>query len=157
MKIRKATIKDLDELERIYVEGCVSEVKLQFPKKSVKSILKEMKKYERDRKGGFKEGIKSKDEYWVIIVDNNKIAGFGQAVIDKNDKSKAGIEKVYVDKEFRRKGVGMKLMKEIIRWLKEKTVKSVSSGIFIKNKPSINIHEKLGFEVTAVRMQKKLK
>ena len=63
MKLRKATKKDIEEINRIYVEGAIDEVKLQFPKRTKKDILKEMNKHEEERINGMNKGIKSKLEY----------------------------------------------------------------------------------------------
>jgi len=48
------------------------------------------------------------------------------------------------------------IMKELLRWLKMKKVKSVAAALFVNNKPSMNLNKKFGFKITAVRMQKKL-
>lgn len=157
MKIRKAKKDDLKRIDEIYRRGVIEEVKLQFPKKSNKKIEDELKKWERDRAKDFEHSIKSPKTYLVVLGNKQEIYGFGEAQIMSYDKTKAEITKIYVEKEYQRKGFASKIMKELLKWLKNKKVKSVSSGIFIKNKPSINLNKKFGFEITAIRMQKKLK
>ena len=66
MKIRKATEKDLDEIDSIYVKGVVDEVKIQFPKRTQKSILREMTKYEKERLSGFRKNYRG----WKIKTMN---------------------------------------------------------------------------------------
>lgn len=157
MKTRKAKKEDIKEIDRIYCEGVLDEVKLQFPKKTKKEIIGDLDKHKRDRINGFNRDINSKLNFWVVVEENKSIIAFGQAEINKDDKKKAAIEKIYVSKKHRKKGIASNIVKKLINWLKERDVESISSGIFIKNIPSIKIHEKFGFEVTAIRMQKKLK
>jgi L-amino acid N-acyltransferase YncA len=155
MRLRKATKRDIYEIEAIYVEGGLDESKLQFPDKPVEEITKDFEKHKKDRLKEFNHEINSKLDYFIIAEENGKAIGFGQAEINKEDLKKAWIEKVYVSRQYRKKGIGSLIIKELLSWLKKKKVKSISSGIFVNNKASIKLHEKFGFEVTAVRMQKK--
>jgi phosphinothricin acetyltransferase len=157
MKIRKAKKDDVEIIDKIYCEGIFDEVKLQFPKKTKKEILSDLEKHKEERIKGFKKDFISDLNYWIILEEDDEIVAFGQAEINKNDKKKAGIEKIYVLKKYRKRGLASTIMKELLKWLKNKEVESITSGIFIKNTPSINLHEKFGFEITAVRLQKKFK
>ncbi len=157
MKIRKVTIKDIPIIDDIYVKGAISEVKLQFPKKTKKEVLKEIKKNEKERISGFRKGIKSKSEYWIVAIENSQIVGFGQATINKEDNSKGEIEKVYIKEKFRGKKIGLRISKELVKWLKKKKVKEVIDKIFFKNKPSIKMHKRLGFETMGVGMHLRLR
>ena len=157
MKIRKARKGDLKIIDEIYVSGVIDEVKLQFPKRTKESIIKEMNKAKKERVKGFKQNISSKLTYFVVGEEKGEVVGFGQAELNKYDKKKAMIEKIYVKKSFRGKGIGTKIFNELLNWLKKRKVKSVSAGIFIKNKASIKLHKKLGFKETAVRLQKMLR
>ena len=157
MKIRKAKLKDIPEIDNIYVKGVIDEVKLQSPKRTRKDILKEMKKYKKERINGFKSFIKSPKKKLIVIEESGLIIGLGEAEIKDFDNSKAEITKIYIDKTKRRKGVGSKLMRELLKWLKNRKVKSVTGGIFIKNKVSLNLCKKFGFKETAIRVEKRLK
>ncbi len=156
MKIRKATLKDIPELDNIYVRGVIDEVKLQSPKRTKKNILKELGKRKKDRIKGFKDSIISPKKKLIVIKEKESIIGLGEAEIKDFDKTKAEITKIYIDKNNRKKGLGSKLMKELLKWLKKKKVKSVTGGIFIKNEASINLCKKFGFKDTAIRVEKRL-
>ena len=157
MEIRKAKKGDLKRIDEIYLEGVIDEVLLQFPKRTKKDILNEMGSHKKERLSGFTKGMKSKLEYWIVVENKKEIIGFGQVEIKKENKKDSIINMVYVSKDFRRKGIGFKISKELIKWLKSKKVKTVSGGVFIKNKPSIKMQKKLGFKPVAIRLQKKLK
>lgn len=157
MILRKAVKEDIKEIDKIYCEGTFDEVRIQFPKKTEKEIMTDLNQHKKERLSGFDKGTNSKSEYLVVAEEHKKIIAFGQAGINKDDKKKAMIEKVYVSKEYKGRGIASTLMENMLVWLKERGVKSVSSGIFVNNVPSIKLHEKFGFKITAVRMQKKFK
>ena len=156
MEIRKANLKDLKDIDEIYVTSCIDEVRMQFPKRPRKNIERELVKWKKDRLKGFRKDILSKNNYWVVVEEKEKIVGFGEAVISKRDKKTADITMVYLKKDFRKRGIGSKIMNELLRWLRKKKVKFVSGGAFVKNKPSLSLCKKFGFGIVAVRMEKKL-
>lgn len=156
VKIRKAKMADLAQIDEIYVNSSIDEVRTQFPKKPLASITAELDKYKGERLKGFKKGINSGSAILLVALDKKEIIEFGEAITSKDDNSKAEATKIYINKNFRGKGAGSMLMKSLLHWLKGKKVSSVSAGIFAKNLASIGLAKKFGFEVTAVRMQKKL-
>ncbi len=151
MKIRKALLKDLEEIDRIYVEGSIKEAKLQFSKKEAEKTIKNFDEYKKDRLKGFKKNLKDKKYYWIIVEINKKVIGFGEAYL-KNKKA-GMIENIYVDKKFRKKGIGTKIAKDLINWLKKKKIKDIGSACYIKNIPSLNMHKKLGFKPLVLKMR----
>ena len=153
MKIRKANVSDLRGIDEIYVEGSIDEGKYQFPNISLKEMKKDLDKKQNSRRQGFRRYMKSKKHYWIVAEEKGKIIGFGQVWIKNKD---TGItESVYVDRKYRKRGVGKDLMKEMIKWLKNKKLKYIESGAYLRNKPSVKLHEKLGFKPFLVRMRLK--
>jgi len=151
MKIRKARKEDLKEIDKIYVEGSLDEGKLQFPNISIKKMAKELESYSKSRTPGFAKEFNSKVNYWIVAIVNDDVVGFGHAFIKSKDIGM--LEKVYVSKNFRHKGIGLKIAKELIRWLKKNKIKHIESGIYWNNKPSINFHKKLRFKPISLRMR----
>ena len=155
MKIRKATLKDLKRIDEIYVEGSIDEGKYQFPNVSLKEMNKDLAKHQNSRRQGFRRYMRSKKHYWIVAEEHNEILGFGQAWI--KNKNTGITESVYVDKRFRKRSFGKKIMKELIKWLKKQKLKHIESSCFIKNKPSTKLHEKLGFKPFLIRWRIKPK
>ncbi|MGA2874745.1 MAG: N-acetyltransferase family protein [Nitrososphaerales archaeon] len=91
-------------------------------------------------------------KYPVISADiNGRVVGFCSI---SPFSSRAGYAptvelSVYIHKEFRRKGIAMILMKEIISRAKELGYHAILSLIAANNEPSIALHDKLGFEHVA--------
>lgn len=154
VRLRKAREKDLKDIDRIYVEGSIDEGRLQFPKIAIKEMDKDLKKFKKDRIGGWKKGLKSKNNYWIVLEDSNSIVGFGNAEIKKNYDYKEGtITMVYIDRKFRKKGLGRMVIKRLILWLKGKKVKYIEAGFYSNNKPSIKLFKKLGFNPISLKMR----
>jgi L-amino acid N-acyltransferase YncA len=152
MIIREATKKDLEIIAKIAVEGEIDEEKLQYPNKT-KAQISGYINPDIFRKILLKE-LNEKNRYFVVVEIDNEIVGFGQALIKKNIGK---IGRVYINKEFRSKGMGTKLMRHLIDFLKKKKIKEIVSYVYTRNKPSLGLHQKLGFEKEAYKLVLKLK
>lgn len=155
MKIRKAKREDIGRIDEIYVDGSIREGKLQFPEVSIKEMQQDLDKYKKSRPKGFLEEMKSKNHYWIVAKENGEIVGFGQAWI--KTKEIGMLEKVYIDRRWARKGIGLKLLKELEKWLISKKVKFIEAGIYYENKPSIKLNEKAGYKPISIKMRKKVR
>ena len=155
MKIRKANLKDLKQINEIYTEGSIDEGRLQFQHFSKKEMIKDLKKHKWRRIKGWKKELKAKNNFWIVAEENEKIIGFANADIDKDKDGRLTF--LYVRREYRKKGVGKKLTKKRIDWLKSKKIKRIESGVYLQNKPSINNLKKLGFKPISIKLQLKLK
>jgi L-amino acid N-acyltransferase YncA len=153
MRIRKAKEGDFLAIDKLYVEGNIDESKLQFSKITLKEIKKELNKSQNRRRQGSRRYMRSKKHYWIVAEDKKEIIGFGQARIKNKD---TGItESVYIDKKYRKLGVGEKIMKDMIKWLKKQKLKYIESSVYLKNTPSIKLHKKLEFKPLLLKMRLK--
>ncbi len=152
--IEKAKLKDIPEIEKLYKETSIDEHRTQYPNKSKRKILNQIKD-SKLRIQRFRKGVQGKK--WVLFVAkiNNKIIGFSQAHIGMSDTSIGYLDKLYVLKEYRRKGIGEQLTKETNKWLRKKKVKFIEVNVFTKNNPSIKNFEKQGFIKHAYLMRKR--
>ncbi len=155
MLIRKARVYDLKEIDKIYLEGVIDELQLQFPDKSKFQIIKEMNKACKDRLKGFeKEIISSTKNLWLVAEIEGNIVGFANAEI--KNKKEGALTMLYIKRPLRRQGIGKELTVKRIDWLKKKDVKEISAGVLIKNKASLNNLRKLGFKETSIKLVKKV-
>lgn len=155
MKIRKARIEDLQEIDEIYREGQLDEEKNKSSRKSKKEILGELDESKKVRLSGFRKAINSFKENFLVCEENNELISFGDAVLSGKNKG-AEVALIYVRKEYRGKGIGKKIMKELLKWLKEKGENKVFVTTDIENKASINLNKKAGFKESIIIMEKKL-
>lgn len=66
------------------------------------------------------------------------------------------INKLYVKREFRGRGLSSQLNTETIKWLKEKGVRHVSIHVYADNKQARQIYEKWGFKDFQIEMRRAL-
>ena len=99
--------------------------------------------------------MNSRKYYYIVAEEKDKIVGFGQAEIKSKDFGV--LELIYVDKKFTKKGIGLKLLKELEKWLKLKKVKFIESGFYYNNFPSAALHKKAGYRPIRIKMRKKVR
>jgi len=94
--------------------------------------------------------IKEKNPFSIKIVAKvgEQIVGFlsGEIIIDEGN-----ILMIAVKKDFQRKKIGEKLLKEFLKVAREKDVKKVFLEVSEKNIPALNFYRKHGFKISYVR------
>lgn len=84
--------------------------------------------------------------YFLIAEVEKQIAGYIVACPEKKDR--LHIYSIAVKKHFRRKGIGEKLLKKLIKLAKKHGLKEVFLEVNVENTPAIKLYEKLGFKQT---------
>jgi len=156
MEIRKAKPRDLEIIRRIHMKGARDEIKEQFSDFSAREFSEEMNKEDKELVRDFKKGIRKASNYWIIVTEKTKTIGFGNARVDEYNKSRGKICRIYIIEKYRLKGIGTEIGKELVKWLKEKKVKLIRSNLYMKNKLSMRVHRKLGFQSVAFGMMKRV-
>ena len=92
---------------------------------------------------------KQKHKYPIIGIENNNNALMGFATYGAFRSwaaYKYSVEhSVYVDLPFRGKGIGKRLLTELIQLAKQQNYHTLIGGIDAENKISIRLHQSLGF------------
>lgn len=78
------------------------------------------------------------ENYKIIFNDNNEI---GCLLITNNDDS-ISLDEIYLEKDYRNKGIGTKIIKKLIS-----ENKSVCLWVYKLNEKAISLYKKLGFEI----------
>ncbi len=155
MAIRKATLNDLKVIDEIYLAGMIDGEKSEFPRKSRKEILKEFNKYKKARLNSLKEDITSKQVETLVYEIDKKVIGFGVASLKERMRNPE-ISLISIKGHFREKGIGSRIMGELLKWLKKNHSKNVVVSTSVKNKASIKLNKKFGFKDAAIIMEKQL-
>lgn len=152
MKIRKAIDKDIVRINEIVKSGIYQEASLQHlgNKKKVKEDVEFDFNFHKKTIG---KNLKDKKQYWVVVEEKGDIVGVGGAYI--KGKERGIIESIYIAKKFQRKGYGKAIIENLINWIKSTKVRHIESNAFVRNKPSIKLHEKLGFKPYILRVRLK--
>ena len=84
---------------------------------------------------------------WIVFEENGIIKGYAYANRWKERSSYrySAENTVYVHKDHFVKGIGRKLLEELIDRLRQAGIHSILAGIALPNEASIVLHEKCGF------------
>jgi N-acetylglutamate synthase-like GNAT family acetyltransferase len=128
MKIRKTQEKDIDNIQKILVDGCM----LNFP--------------DQDGKKAMKKILKIQPDYFFVAEEDNEILGMIRGCYDG---SRALIHQLIISKDARGKGVGTKLLKAIAKEFKKDGAKTISAA---STQKTIEFYKKYGFQETGVTL-----
>ncbi|MFC1800586.1 GNAT family N-acetyltransferase [Nanoarchaeota archaeon] len=164
MKIKKAILKDLPVIVKLWVE---------FMKDHDKIVLKRNKKLKpytdkinMKSAGGkyrkfVRESIKSKKGAVFIAEVDGVAVGFTLVLI-KDEISVFKIKKLghvtdlFVKEEFRGRKISSGLMSEARKWLKSKGMKYMSIGLYFDNRNAHSVYKKWGFMDFKLEMRRKV-
>jgi ribosomal protein S18 acetylase RimI-like enzyme len=152
ISIRKAGKNDIDILAEMNREFQISEKKVSDKYKRIESV------------GALKKRIASqiynKNFTFLIATYDDGPAGFAKGLIESYPKDYEGLGKIgfvsiiYIRKKFRRKGIGTKLYKMMIREFHKKRIKMIIVFHYASNRPAIGFVKKLGFKVHSLELRK---
>ena len=134
--IRDASLKDLTEITEIYNEAILN---------TVATFDTNIKTLDEQREWFDKHGSKNP----IIVAEKNgKIIGWASLnkYSDRCAYSGTAELSLYVKEESQGKGIGKKLMKEIIKKGEQAGIHAIISRIAEGNQVSVNIHKTVGFE-----------
>ena len=96
------------------------------------------------------------DENIIILAYYiNKII-VGYILIRRTDNNTCLLDGLYVEKEYRNKGIGKSLLKDAISRIKNMNVKYVDINVMYNNIIAKHIYEKLGFVGYEIKMRKSI-
>jgi ribosomal protein S18 acetylase RimI-like enzyme len=106
------------------------------------------------------EAIKNKDDYKILVaIRNNEIVGFTIGLIRNapfySPHQKIGfVCEMFVETEFRRKGIGKNLSLQLFKWFKRKEIKRIELDVDTKNLKAMKFWKRLAFSELKMRMKK---
>ena len=149
MIIRKATSKDFEGYCKLKKEETIDYGKIVGEKIKMPA-RKPLKKEFND--------FLSKHSILIVLEDNNKLAGYGCGRIYGGVwGTKFHIWYLFVEKDYRKKGLGTKIIKKMIEFAKSRRVKKIALDVNPTNHIAQKLYEKLGFKVDKYRMTKRVK
>lgn len=85
---------------------------------------------------------------WLVAVDGDRVVGYigSQTVLGESD-----VMNVCVSPDYRRQGIGDRLVNALIDLLKKDGVYKLMLEVRVSNAPAIALYEKLGFSVVGRR------
>lgn len=96
----------------------------------------------------FEYELKNPLSLWLVCEKDNQVVGYvgSQTVLPEAD-----IMNIAVLPEYRKQGIGEKLMLSLASVLQERGVTSITLEVRVSNVPAISLYEKLGFSQVGKR------
>jgi len=105
------------------------------------------------------EGVTSKNQYLFSIKDDPtslKVGMIWFAVNEKTPHPSAFIYDFMIDEQFRKRGYGRQTLRMLEEKVKALGIDQISLHVFGHNHVAIALYKKAGYEITGLRMAKKL-
>ncbi|WP_414054858.1 N-acetyltransferase family protein [Macrococcus equi] len=92
--------------------------------------------------------INNKDNKFLVAIIDNEVGGYCYASVSSRKRRQHSRSiAMGLSKKFRGKGIGKKLLTEIIEWAKSnQSIEKLNLGVLSVNKVAINMYRSLGFE-----------
>ncbi|MBT3282708.1 GNAT family N-acetyltransferase [bacterium] len=154
--IRKATVKDLDDILKLNLLLFRNEHKKFDKSVDLKwTYGKEGKKY-------FKDRVVKRNGFVEVVACDGKVVGYivggiSERVSYRKSAKYAELENMLLDSKFRGQGIGRKLTKNFTDWCKKNKVDYVSVTASAKNKQAVDMYKKSGFKDYNITLEMKLK
>lgn len=130
IKIRFAQPSELNHIKRVYKKAYI-----QFSKDEIMSYF--LGRLNKDK-------IKNKEI--LVACDESKIIGLCSFSCTPVFANSIYIEDVVILKDYRRKGVGLSLIKKVLEIAKSKGLRRAFTNTWLEHTASIQLNKKLGFK-----------
>ncbi|MBU0975309.1 MAG: GNAT family N-acetyltransferase [Patescibacteria group bacterium] len=149
ISIKKALVKDIEKIQRLNHE-------IMFQNKEFDPDIDiDFDLSDKGRKF-FKEALENTDSCFYIAYDGGKMVGYGNDSKKEylyRNKQYLEIENIGVIPEYKKKGVGTKLLRRLLNWAKEKGLERVYLNCYIKNNDALTFYKRFGFKEIDVSLE----
>ena len=148
IRIRSCTLNDLSSLVKIAYETYDDTFRSLNTKETIDKYLQEAFNKEK-----LSDELVNKNSKFFFIYVDNVLAGYLKindvpAQSDINDPQSIEIERIYIKKAFKGKGLGKLLMNHAIQSAVKMKKKYVWLGVWEKNLDAISFYSQMGFRET---------
>jgi ribosomal protein S18 acetylase RimI-like enzyme len=139
IKLRKANERDIGIISKLLHRYDLFEHKLD-----ARIEVDSERKYKKDLLQMFKD----KSDTFILAEDGPIVVGLISYTIWKQGSKKASaIGDIFIIDAYRRKGIGKRLIRYVLKELKRQKCRFVQSGVRPKNKIGIDFWQKQGFKI----------
>lgn len=105
----------------------------------------------------FKKVIKNKDNILLCYEEDKIIKGYIYLkIVDNTNKKGYLIDGLYVDNEYRNKGIATKLIENALNVIKDTNVDVVDINAMANNSAAINLYKRFGFNEFKISLRKNI-
>ena len=105
--------------------------------------------------------IQSKEHYFIVAIENEKVIGYAYASTGKRapyykEVNFGFFDEIFIKEEYRNKGIGNKMIDNIMTWFKEQGFIYTEMEVDTNNEVAISVCKKKGYYPFINKMLKKL-
>ena len=144
--IYECNLKDIEQIKYI-CEKTFSETFMENnSKEDMENYLSEHFSYEQ-----LESEIKNQDSKFFVVRNNEEVVAymkinFDKAQTEKGHNNTLEVQRIYILKEYKGKGIGKLLMQRAIQIAKENNLNYIWLGVWEHNLSAIKFYEKQGFK-----------
>ena len=148
MTIKKCTIEDLRELQKISVETFTETFKDQNSPEHLNAYLE--RAYNLDQ---LEQELANRSSQFFFVYLAQEIAGYLKVNSDEAQSEAMGadsleVERIYVKKKFQKHGLGKQLLNKALEIALKQKKKKIWLGVWEENENAIAFYQKKGFVQT---------
>jgi L-amino acid N-acyltransferase YncA len=142
---RRVKEKDFEFFKRLFDQAFVEYLEL-LKQRNPQQYLKELKERREVTRSGFDFYLKTGSTF--VAEENGEAIGYvaGQRVPSMHGVD-LWIEYVAIQKEFRKRGLGLALLQKLIGYAASSDIDRIYAFINPDNEPSIGLHSRAGFSI----------
>ncbi len=141
IKIEIAKEKDWENCKKIWQEAMDKEPQAYW-------VTKESKEREQQKTEEEWRNELNNPNSIIMLTKNNEIAvGTNQALLKAGTSDQWGLRRIYLNKDFRGKGLGEKMFHSILEEIKKRGGKKARLNVVDTQKAAKELYEKNGFKV----------
>lgn len=154
MEIRKATINDFEQIKDIKLRAKASEGKYDTSLRPLRENRERYFSYLRN-------DLTNQDRAILIAIDQDEPIGMitgriYRTLLIKVRRKEGRISNLFVLPGHRKKGVATELVRELLKWFREKKIKDVRLAVHSGNVPPLEMFSKLRFQKCLIEFKKTL-
>lgn len=154
MEIRKATINDFEQIKDIKLRAKASEGKYDTSLRPLRENRERYFSYLRN-------DLTNQDRAVLIAIDQDEPIGMitgriYRTLLIKVRRQEGRISNLFVLPGHRKKGVATELVRELLKWFREKKIKDVCLAVHSGNVPALEMFSKLRFQEYLIEFKKTL-
>jgi len=154
MEIRKATINDFEQIKDIKLRAKASEGKYDTSLRPLRENRERYFSYLRN-------DLTNQDRAILIAIDQDEPIGMitgriYRTLLIKVRRKEGRISNLFVLPGHRKKGVATELVRELLKWFREKKIKDVRLAVHSGNVPTLEMFSKLRFQEYLIEFKKTL-
>jgi ribosomal protein S18 acetylase RimI-like enzyme len=88
--------------------------------------------------------------YLLMVKDDEKPIGYCISTVNGTE---GDIESLYLEKAYRKFGIGNELMTQSIDWLKRNNLESISVTVAAGNEDVLDFYRRFGFEISTLKLK----